>query len=253
MVVLIKITIFACGKRIGRESYIKTYYPLVSKRLLDPFAEHLGVLLFNMQENKIWKDVDGFDKNYQISNYGDVRIKRSDGSFKQLKPTKFGKGYLHINLVKNGKQKSFQIHRLVAEAFVSNPKNLPIINHKDENPLNNCVNNLEWCTYSYNTNYGTRLERYRKTCKQNHSTERFLKTMKTRGRFCAEKEVLCLDEQMNIVAEYKSVADGARAIGVRPETIRSIMRKNKEKGKKWKSYGFLWVYKEEFMFNKQNN
>lgn len=250
MLVLRNFSIFACGKRIGRESYTKTYYPLVSKRLLDPFAEHLGVLLFNMQENKIWKNVDGFDKNYQISNFGDVRIKRADGSLKSLKPTKFGKGYLHINLVKDGKQKSFQIHRLVAEAFVPNPKNLPIINHKDENPLNNYAENLEWCTYSYNINYGTRLERYRKTCKQNHSTERFLETMKARGRSCAEKEVLCLDEQMNIVAKYKSVADGARVIGVHPETIRSIMRKNKEKGKKWKSYGFLWVYKEDFMSNK---
>ena len=250
MVVLGKITIFACSKRIGRESYTKTYYPLVSKRLLDPFAEHLGVLLFNMQENKIWKDVDGFDKNYQISNYGDVRIKKSDGSFKQLKPTKFGKGYLHINLVKDGKQKSFQIHRLVAEAFVPNPQNLPIINHKDENPLNNCAENLEWCTYSYNINYGTRLERYRKTCKQNHSTERFLETMKTRGRSRAEKEVLCLDKEMNIIKNYKSVAEGARFHGVNPNTIHTIMRLNKRKGTKWMSYGFLWVYKEDFMSNK---
>lgn len=191
-----------------------------------------------MQE-EIWKDVNGFDKDYQISNFGNVRIKKSDGTFKQLKPTKFGKGYLHINLVKGGKQKSFQIHRLVAEAFVPNPKKLPIINHKDENKSNNYANNLEWCTYSYNINYGTRLERYRKTCKQNHSTERFLETMKKRGRSCAEKEVLCLDEQMNIVAEYKSVAYGARVIGVHPATIRSIMRQNKEKGTKWKSYGFL--------------
>ena len=250
MLVSRKIAIFACGKRIGRESYTKTYYPLVSKRLLDPFAEHLGVLLFNMQENRIWKDVDGFDKNYQISNYGDVRIKKSDGSFKQLKPTKFGKGYLHINLVKDGKQKSFQIHRLVAEAFVPNHKNLPIINHKDENPLNNCANNLEWCTYSYNINYGTRLERYRKTCKQNRSTERFLKTMKIRGRSRAEKEVLCLDKEMNIIKNYKSVAEGARFLGVSPNTIHTIMRLNKRSGTKWMSYGFLWVYKEDFLSNK---
>lgn len=249
MLVSRKIAIFACGKRIGRESYTKTYYPLVSKRLLDPFAEHLGVLLFNMQE-KIWKDVNGFDKDYQISNFGDVRIKKSDGSFKQLKPTKFGKGYLHINLVKGGKQKSFQIHRLVAEAFVPNPKNLPIINHKDENPLNNCANNLEWCTYSYNINYGTRLERYRKTCKQNHSTKRFLETMKTRGRSRAEKEVLCLDKEMNIIKNYKSVAEGARFLGVNPNTIHTIMRLNKRNGTKWMSYGFLWVYKEDFMSNK---
>lgn len=58
-------------------------------------------------------------------------------------------------LCKNGKTKRFSVHRLVAQAFIPNPNNLPIINHKDENPSKNIVDNLEWCDYEYNNNYGT--------------------------------------------------------------------------------------------------
>ena len=66
------------------------------------------------------------------------------------------RGYQTVTLCKNSKLKSHHIHRLVAEAFLDNPKNLPQVNHKDENKLNNCVDNLEWCTPSYNNNYGER-------------------------------------------------------------------------------------------------
>lgn len=59
-------------------------------------------------------------------------------------------GYHQVKLGKVG----FRIHRLIASAFLPNPMGYPIINHKDENPSNNCVDNLEWCTYKYNSNYG---------------------------------------------------------------------------------------------------
>lgn len=65
----------------------------------------------------------------------------------------------YVNLYKNNGYKSKAVHRLVAKAFIPNPNNLPQINHKDENPLNNCVNNLEWCTAKYNVNYGTKIQR----------------------------------------------------------------------------------------------
>ena len=66
------------------------------------------------------------------------------------------KHYMEVNLSKNNKVTHYLIHRLVAQAFIPNPNNLPQVNHKDENRENNRVDNLEWCTAEYNTNYGTR-------------------------------------------------------------------------------------------------
>lgn len=75
-----------------------------------------------------------------------------------LKPVFDGKGnYLHITL----KDHSKNVHRLVAETFIDNPNNYPEVNHKDENKLNNRVDNLEWCTHNYNSTYGSRLGRYK--------------------------------------------------------------------------------------------
>lgn len=201
-------------------------------------------------EEEIWKDITGYDKRYQVSSFGRVRKIKNDGTVRNLKTTVFGFGYAHLNLMLNGKQKSVQVHRLVAEAFVENPNNYPIVNHKDENKLNNHATNLEWCTYSYNINYGTRHERYRQTRKERNVTERFLRTMKERGRSCAEIPVVCLDKDLNIVAEYKSVAEGARTLGVCSGTIRHSIYLNMKKGKRWRSYGFLWVYKKNYINNK---
>ena len=76
-------------------------------------------------------------------------------------------GHLRVALSKNGKTKQFLIHRLVAHMFIPNPNNYPIINHRDENPSNNNVDNLEWCTYLYNNTYGTKIERSKnKKCKK---------------------------------------------------------------------------------------
>ena len=68
-------------------------------------------------------------------------------------------GYLLVSLSKDGKRKQFGVHRLVATAFLDNPNNYPCVNHKDENKQNNNLQNLEWCSYSYNNNYGTKNER----------------------------------------------------------------------------------------------
>lgn len=110
--------------------------------------------------NEEWKDVVGYEGLYQVSNLGRVKT-----SFKPIKCHKnsirFGKekilsskieknGYERVNLSKDGERKTYSIHRLVAQAFIPNPNNLPQINHKDENKLNNCVENLEWCTAKYN-------------------------------------------------------------------------------------------------------
>lgn len=115
---------------------------------------------------EIWKDIKGYEGKYQVSNYGSVKTLnyRRTGTARLLIP-KNDKGYLAVGLYKNGKRKMFLIHRLVAEAFIPNPENLPQVNHIDEDKTNNYVENLEWCTQSYNNNYGTRLKRVSESLK----------------------------------------------------------------------------------------
>ena len=105
--------------------------------------------------------------NYAVFEDGTViNIKRN----KPMKQRNRRDGYMSVQLSNDGKQKEFVVHRLVAAAFIPNPNNYPIINHKDENKKNNCADNLEWCTQEYNINYGTgnarrakSLEKYRKS------------------------------------------------------------------------------------------
>ena len=123
---------------------------------------------------EIWKTIDGTNGKYSVSNLGNVRrnehytkvtTNNATAFYKErlLKGYKNKEGYITYSLqvsnknimVKNG-------HRLVAEAFIPNPDNLPCINHKDEDRSNNCVDNLEWCTVDYNNQYGTRNEKLKK-------------------------------------------------------------------------------------------
>ena len=118
---------------------------------------------------EIWKPVIGFEGSYEVSQLGNVRSidrKRTykDGRVacfkgKALKPVLNGDGYLQVQLNMAQKTKTMRVHRMVAEAFIPNDGNLPEVNHKDENKLNNSVRNLEWCDHLYNSRYGTRGER----------------------------------------------------------------------------------------------
>ena len=95
---------------------------------------------------EIWKIIDGYS-NYEVSNFG--RIRRKNGKIRKTQI--HYKGYELITLRNdNGERKTLKVHRLVAKAFVHNPKNLPQVNHKDCNKLNNKADNLEWCNNSYN-------------------------------------------------------------------------------------------------------
>lgn len=106
---------------------------------------------------EIWKDVVGYQGLYEVSDYGNVRNVLKNG--KLLKLTLHSCGYLSVNLCKRHVRKDYRVHRIVAEAFIPNPRHLPEINHKDENKANNHADNLEWCDRLYNVRYGTRTER----------------------------------------------------------------------------------------------
>lgn len=122
---------------------------------------------------EVWRPVIGYEGFYDVSNLGNVRsvdrfiyqINRWGGLTKRLlkgriiKQATINGGYKVVGLSKNGETKQKFVHILAAKAFIPNPNNYPIINHKDENPSNNNLDNLEWCTVQYNTTYGTGIER----------------------------------------------------------------------------------------------
>ena len=137
---------------------------------------------------EIWKDIKDYEGHYQVSNLSRVKSIKF-GKERILKPVTDRHGYLIVGLWKNNKQKTYKVHRLVAEAFLPNPDNLPQVNHKDENPLNNNVNNLEWCNSKYNNTYGTRIERISKR---------------------RSKTVLQYDLEGNFIREWESTAECGR-------------------------------------------
>lgn len=112
-----------------------------------------------------WRPVVGYEGLYEVSNLGRVASLNYNGTGKrkELKPTKAHHNYLNVRLYKEGEWKGVRLHRIVANAFIPNPDKLPEINHKDENPTNNAVSNLEWCSHKYNCNYGDRINRHRKS------------------------------------------------------------------------------------------
>ena len=125
---------------------------------------------------EIWRPIKGYEGLYDVSSYGRVRsvdrYKSNNGGIQWIKerilsPEKDKCGYLQVFLHCNGKQHQRKIHRLVAQTFISNPDNLPCVNHKDEDKTNNRVDNLEWCDAKYNCNYGTRNIRIRETKMKN--------------------------------------------------------------------------------------
>lgn len=109
---------------------------------------------------EVWKDIEGYEGLYQVSNLG--RVKRVTTG-RILKGGKDKDGYLQVTLCKDSTKSTKKIHRLVAQAFVSNSENKPEINHIDEDKANNRVNNLEWSTRKENNNHGTHNERMRRT------------------------------------------------------------------------------------------
>lgn len=105
------------------------------------------------------KDVVGYEGLYAVTSCGKVW---SYYSKKFLKQRVTKNGYLYVILYKDNEIKNYNVHRLVAEAYIPNPDNLPQVNHKDENKTNNCLQNLEWCDAKYNINYGTKIDRQKK-------------------------------------------------------------------------------------------
>lgn len=164
---------------------------------------------------EFWKDVKGFEGVYQVSNLGRVKSVRRNII---LKNSIARNGYKRVLLCTNNIQKNYYIHRLVAMAFIPNPNNYPIVNHKDENPQNNSVGNLEWCTQKYNINYGTGI------AKRARSRSKKVLQFKTDGTF---------------IKEWGSTMDVERNLGFNHTHISACCRNIIKT-----AYGFIWKYAE---------
>lgn len=162
-----------------------------------------------------WRDIKGYEGLYQVSNFGRVKTltkiihssKRSDFVVKEkvLSTRPNNRGYIMVGLHKEKHFKLALVHRLVAQAFIPNPNNLPQVNHLDENKNNNCVNNLEWCTNKENHNYGTghirTAQKQRKKVYQYDLNGNFIKEFE--GVTQAEKELKIHNISQVCLGKYK--------------------------------------------------
>ena len=157
------------------------------------------------------KDIVGYEGLYAVTSCGKVWSYRRK---KFLKHFTNSKGYLLVDLWKNGKMKHFAVHRLVAVAYIPNPDNLPQVNHKDENKTNNCLQNLEWCDCKYNNNYGTRNEKISNSLKI---------------------PILQYTLDGEFVKEWPSATDVGKEVSGHISSC--------AKGNRKTAYGYIWVYK----------
>ena len=164
--------------------------------------------------DEIWRNIEGYEGLYQVSNKGRVKSLKY-GKERVLRPGINSRGYYCIILCNDGVSKQFQLHRLVAQAFVPNPENKPQVNHKDEKKSNNCIENLEWATAKENINYGTHNERI-------------------------SRKILQYSKSGEFIREWQSAREVERLLGINNSNIIQCC-----KGKLKSSGGFIWKYKEK--------
>ena len=115
----------------------------------------------DVHDLEIYAPIKGYT-DYLVTSHGRI-LSLKGNKIKEIKKQLTTKGYETIRLSENGIVKNCSVHRLVATAFISNPYNKSDVNHKDENPLNNNISNLEWMTHKENLNYGKRKEKFIKS------------------------------------------------------------------------------------------
>lgn len=185
--------------------------------------------------SEIWKDIDGFEGLYQISSKGNIRSQLT-GKWIQRKLTNKKGDYLRVVLVSKNKRKSISIHRLVANAFIPNPNNLPCINHIDMNKQNNSVENLEWCTYKHNIKEAIKYKPQIIGGIVKYNTEVRPKTIYQ----------FTLDGKF--VAEYKNAKIAGETSGVCPRNILQVANKTPFNNKgdiRKQAGGFIWRLNKE--------
>lgn len=178
-----------------------------------------------------WKDIEGYEGLYEVSNLGNVRSLGNGKSNKSkeilLKSRKNKYGYLQIGLCKDGKQKTYRIHRLVAQAFIPNPENKKEIDHINTVRDDNRVENLRWSTRVENINNNLSKIKY-SDCRfsfKNHKA----------------KSILQFNNNMELVKKWDCTMDIERELGFKHQNISSVCL-----GKREISFGFKWGYESDY-------
>ena len=190
-------------------------------------------------ENEQWLPIDGFDGMYLISNYGRVKSLHYKNTNQEriLKPNTTKDDYQLVTLYKDCKPKWLYVHRLVAMYFITNPNNLPQVNHKDENKCNNHVDNLEWCDCKYNLNYGTRNEKASKSLIGKFTGENHPRYGKFSKDNPTSKKVIQITLDNQFVKTWDSMMDIKRKLGYNQGNISNCC-----KGRQKSAYGYKWQY-----------
>lgn len=176
----------------------------------------------NLQEE--WRAVVGYEGLYEVSNLGRVR---SLFRYKKIvKGVPTNKGYLRVTLCKDKVHRLCSIHRLVAMAFLPNPNNYPCVNHKDEIRTNNKVDNLEWCSYKYNVNYGNIVEKKRQS-----------------RDYASISKIIEQIDNGKVINTYPSISEAARNLSSSRYAKTNICRACHTANSK--AYGYEWRYKED--------
>ena len=185
-------------------------------------------------KEEIWKDIQGYEGLYQISNMG--RVKSVERTAKNgrgyrtvpekiMKPYKNSDGYLQVGLYKDDKGKKYYVHRLVADTFLENPEEYTEVNHRDEDKENNRADNLEWCSRSYNNNYGTKNKRISEKNTNNPKIS---------------KAVIGINKVSGLILEFPSTKEASRQLGIPNSQICACL-----KGRRKSTGGYVWYYAEQ--------
>lgn len=173
--------------------------------------------------NEVWKDIKGFENLYQVSNTGKVRTLIHN---KIMKPDVYN-GYERVTLYSPFRKRRSFVHRLVAEAFVPNPENKPIIDHIDTNPFNNNADNIKWCSQKENINNPISLNKRHKPHSKEWN-ENIRKGQEKKPIFCVELGIV-----------FNGQTDAQRKLGIFQTNIGKVLL-----GKRKTAGGYHWQYED---------